>query len=394
MNRAPRCIACLVGLCAALGLAAPSGAGAHAVLQSSEPARGAALDRAPGRVVLRFDEAVESSFGAVRVYDAQGERVDSGEVERPSSESVAIGLATGLPDGPYTATYRVVSADSHPVSGGFVFTVGRSAGASAASVADLVDSGSAGPVTQVAFGVARAVAYAATALLVGGLLFVMLVWPRALGTVSDGGERRRSASQAFAARATVIARAGALAGAAACAAGIVLQGASASGTSVWSALDPTVLGDVLNTRFGWVWALRLGAFVVLGALIWRGAPRARIVGLASVPVVILLLAPALAGHAGAGADSLLLVPANVLHVAAMSAWLGGVALLLFVVPAATRRLEGSERTRLLAAAVCQVLAGRARGRRGAPRERHPAVGSPPRRLRRPSRQRVRARGRS
>ena len=182
-------------LCAALALAAPSGAGAHAVLQSSEPARGAALDRAPGRVVLRFDEAVESSFGAVRVYDAKGERVDSGEVERPSSESVAIGLQPGLPDGPYTATYRVLSADSHPVSGGFVFTVGRSAGASAASVADLVDSGSAGPVTQVAFGVARSVAYAATALLVGGLLFAMLVWPRALGTVSDGGERRRSASR-------------------------------------------------------------------------------------------------------------------------------------------------------------------------------------------------------
>ena len=34
-------------------------------------------------------------------------------------------LAPGLPEGSYTATYRVVSADAHPVSGGFVFSVGK-----------------------------------------------------------------------------------------------------------------------------------------------------------------------------------------------------------------------------------------------------------------------------
>jgi copper transport protein len=43
------------------------------------------------------------------------------------------------------------------------------------------------------------------------------------------------------------------------------------------------------------------------------------------------------------------MPADVVHVVAMSAWLGGLAFLLVAVPAATRALEPADRTRLLAA---------------------------------------------
>ena len=43
------------------------------------------------------------------------------------------------------------------------------------------------------------------------------------------------------------------------------------------------------------------------------------------------------------------MPADVVHVVAMSAWLGGLIFLLAAVPAATRALEPADRTRLLAA---------------------------------------------
>ena len=69
--------------------------------------------------------------------------------------------------------------------------------------------------------------------------------------------------------------------------------------------------------------------------------------------------PALGGHASVQSPVALLTPANVLHVIAMSAWLGGVAVLVFVLRAATARLEAAERTRLLAAVVARfsTLAG-------------------------------------
>ena len=68
----------IAGLACVLALALPATAGAHAVLVDSEPSRGDAVERAPARVVFRFSEPVEIAFGAVRVFDARGERVDSG----------------------------------------------------------------------------------------------------------------------------------------------------------------------------------------------------------------------------------------------------------------------------------------------------------------------------
>ena len=44
-------------------------------------------------------------------------------------------LPFDLPDGAYTATYHVISADSHPVSGGLTFRVGNGKGAGASLAA-------------------------------------------------------------------------------------------------------------------------------------------------------------------------------------------------------------------------------------------------------------------
>ena len=95
---------------------------------SSRPRRPAAItvDRQPRRSRFEFNEPVEGSFGAVRVFDGRGERVDDGDLLRPAgSESVGVRLeGRTCPNGTYTATYRVISADGHPVAGGFVFSIG------------------------------------------------------------------------------------------------------------------------------------------------------------------------------------------------------------------------------------------------------------------------------
>ena len=57
-------------------------------------------------------------------------------------------------------------------------------------------------------------------------------------------------------------------------AGIVLQGATAGGTSFWSALDPGVVREVLGTRFGRIWGLRVLVWLVLGTVLAAGASAA------------------------------------------------------------------------------------------------------------------------
>jgi copper transport protein len=95
---------------------------AHAVLLESSPAENAVLAEAPERVVLRFNEPVRPAV--IRLLRAS----DEGSVELASAQAtdaeVRVPLPAGLPDGSYILSYRVTSADGHPVVGSFVFAIG------------------------------------------------------------------------------------------------------------------------------------------------------------------------------------------------------------------------------------------------------------------------------
>ncbi len=358
---------------------APSAASAHALLVDTIPQRGATLKSQPREIVLRFSESVEGNFGAVRVFDAKAARVDDGRTTHPGGNGaqLAVGLKPGLPDGTYVATYRVISADSHPVSGGLVFSIGAPGAAAAPSVSELIGESRAAAPTQVAFGIARGLTYLATAAMLGGLAFLLLVWMPALRSASGGTERWRDASTDFLRRVRRLLLVGAAVGAVSGVAGLVLQGATAGATSVWTALSPSVVGEVLGTRFGHVWGPRVLAFLALGAAVAlalrglrerSGAPALQPVALgagglaapglprvalmlAALPAAFVAIAPALGGHASVQPPVALLFPLDVAHVLAMSVWIGGLLMVLLALPVATRRLEASDRTRLLAAAL-------------------------------------------
>jgi len=345
-----------LAIAALVALALPAGASAHAVLEETTPERGASLEQPPAEVALRFNEPIEASFGAIRIFDSAGEQIETGELTRPEgrSEAIAVALPEDLPDGTYTATYRVVSADSHPISGGFVFTVGDPGAGGAASVGELLAESDSGPVTDVAFWLARALAYIATGLAVGLLAFAALVWGPALRGLGAGAEWA-PARDAFAARWRRAMAWTVGVGLVASAAMLVLQGATAAGISGFDALDPQVVGEVLKTRFGQSVGARVCAWILLAGylLLHRDGAGARGLGRApaAVAAAALVVSPTLAGHAATHDPRALLVAADVLHVAAMCAWLGGLVALGALMPAATRPLEPAAKTRLLAAAL-------------------------------------------
>ena len=98
----------------AIGLAvgvAPA-AFAHATLIETEPSNDAIVEESPDRVMLQFDEGVESALGAIRVYDGDGRQVDAGEIARPSRDRVEVSIGRRLQRGTYTVTWSVISADS------------------------------------------------------------------------------------------------------------------------------------------------------------------------------------------------------------------------------------------------------------------------------------------
>ena len=339
----------------ALLAAVPAAASAHATLVSTAPERGAKLDASPQFVELRFSETVETQFGAVRVYDASGTQVQDGDPEHPGGKGavVRVPLKPGLSDGGYTVTYRVISADSHPVSSGFVFAVGDGPAATA-GVDELLAGTAAGPVTTTALSVMRALQYLAIALGFGAFLFLGFVWMPALRAAGKA-DAWRAANAAFGTRLRQLMIAAAAIGLLSAAGGVVLQGATASGTSLWSALSLDVVGDVLKTRFGTFWgaaALAWSAVLVL-AVTQTGAVALqppRLIALA-LPLGALGALPALGGHASVQSPRALLLPTNVVHVACMAAWLGGIAVLVLVLRKATAAVPADDRSRLLAESV-------------------------------------------
>jgi copper transport protein len=336
----------------ALALFVPAAASAHARLEGTDPPQGAVVKTEPSAVIFEFDEPVEGNFGAVRVYDAAGERVDEGDAFHPGGEGPKLGvhLKPDLPDGSYTATYRVVSADGHIVSSGYVFSIGNPGKAPTQTVGELIGGSGNGKVTEVAYGLARGLEYTAIALAVGGVAFLFFCWLPALGIAGVGEESRRTAAAAFPKRLRVVLWIGAGIGLLATAAQIVLEGAEAAGVSGFSAITKTIIEETLETRFGTVWGFAFLAWIAIAILVpLLGRPRAWVGLLIGIPLVYLCLCPALSGHGSSQSPVALNFPVNAIHVAAMAIWLGGLAALLLVLPAATRSATTpADRGRLLA----------------------------------------------
>jgi copper transport protein len=301
-------------------LCAPS-ASAHAIVESTEPRIDQVVETSPEQIVMRFNEPVELAFGAIRVYDTNGDRVDDGDADHVGDDlqAVTVPLEADLPNGTYTVTWRVVSADGHPISEAFVFHIGAP-GSRPGGIADDIlrgQSGS-GPLEGVIYGVARWFNFTGMVLLAGALFFRLVIWrPTADAPSEERFEARWRRLLVWSWVAVVLASI----------ASFVLQGAIAGDLSMTDAAKPSVLSEVLETRFGQVAIMKFVVLVLLGVL-WRFASKPWAMPVGLLLLVPLLSSPGLSGHAGTTDPVALNVSVDVLHLIAVSAWIGGLVVLL------------------------------------------------------------------
>jgi copper transport protein len=298
-----------------LALAGP--ASAHASLDSSDPANGAVLTQSPTQISLKFDESVEIALGAVRLYDGSGDELDVGAAHHPNGDNTQVVVSTSpLRDDAYVVAWRVVSADSHPVNGAFTFQVGTGNPTRDPNlVARLLSQDGGNPAAGAVLGAARFVSYAALAVLVGGLVFLVAVWPV--------GRRRR--------RIRVLLWATLAAGVVAGAVAIAVQAPYASGRALTDALKPSEWSQVLRTRSGRAWGLRVLLFAGVGVLLLATLERLRarwwqLVGIFSGLGLFALVAAG--GHGTTGRWAGIGFVATVVHLGGMAVWLGGLTVLL------------------------------------------------------------------
>ncbi len=294
----------VVLLAALLALLLPAPlAHAHAVLVSSDPVDGTTLPAAPSRVTLTFDEPVRLIPGAVQVISNSGVRVDRAVRQQSGNTAVELELPPDLPRGSYTATWRLMSADGHEVSGSVSFGVQQAPDAPP-EARPVVSSSTASDV-------ARGLKYTGLALCVGVLAAAQLVWGSALTL-------RRTR---------------------------ILAGTG------WVLLAAATVIDTVTTGTGlYVQVALLGvAAIALVRNARVGTP------LFAVAAGWLAVGIAASGHAAAGPDPWLATAVTTIHLLAMALWVGGLSVLTLVVLPARRSDELQRWSRVAFGCVAAVL---------------------------------------
>jgi copper transport protein len=317
------------GVIAGLLLLFTPSASAHAELLETNPANGAHFDRAPTEVMLRFSETVSPVRGGFSVLDGNGKTIATPTASTGDGGRVTMPLPGSLGDGVYVINWRVVSADSHPVHGAFVFSIGtaRAAPLGEAGAQSGSDSG-----VGVAFWLFRLLGYASLAMVIGGSFFVIACWP------AGRGNRRAHRILKGAWVAALITTVGSAA----------LQGPYATGGSLAGVVDPQLLLDTLQTSYGVLLIARLVllglAGVVLTGLINSLEPvsRKQIIIVAGVGVLLAGTWSGTGHPAAAGGWSWAALPLDAAHLAGVSIWLGGLAILVACTLGRASRTEDAE----------------------------------------------------
>ncbi|MCZ7439401.1 copper resistance protein CopC [Micromonospora sp. WMMC241] len=312
-------VAGLLLLLVSLLLAPATPASAHAVLVSSSPAASAVVPEAPAQVVITFSEGVRKVPDKVRVIAPDGSRADRGEPTFQGGE-VTIPVDPSAGRGTYLVSYRVISADSHPVSGAFTYSVG-------APSEPPTDSGSdnrANPVTENAVKVTKYAGYVGLLLLVGPALVLAALWPRRLS-------RRGPGRLVWAGLGVLVA---------ATLAELWLQVPYTNGGGLFD-VTGAGLGDVLGSSYGTTHLVRLGllaaAAFLLRPLLAGPIGRTDAIILAVLGGAALFTWP-LAGHPAASPAPAVSVVVDAIHLGGMAVWLGGLVMLAaFLLPRADER---------------------------------------------------------
>ncbi|MDG9682875.1 copper resistance protein CopC [Streptomyces sp. DH18] len=319
-------LAALVSLVFGLLLAGAGSASAHAALTGSDPQDGAVVDTAPKEVTLSFSEAIAVGDDSIRVLDPSGKRADTEAEPRDLSEGgtvrYGVALHSGLPDGTYTVAWQAISADSHPISGAFTFSIGAP---SETTVALSSQEAGGGPV-GVVYDIARYAAYGGFVLLVGGSAFVLICW--------------RGGASALPMQRLVVR--GWLTLTAATLVMLLLRNPYTGSGKFADAFDLAGLQSVLDTKPGAALVSRLlllGAAalfiaVLFGTYVRREDEQERkdlTFGLAvggGVVAAGIAATWAMSEHASTGIQASIAMPVDVAHLLAVAAWLGGLASLL------------------------------------------------------------------
>lgn len=341
-RRSLRVIASLAFVAAALGGQAQP-VFAHAGLEASTPSANSVLEESPTEIVLDFDEAVEADLASISLFDGNSAAIELGAPAAGADDTVVRAPVPALDDGVYAVIWRVTSTDGHVIDGAFSFQVGTAVVGDGQQLIDEVRGGvRAEAVVRWWYGVARFLSLAGAICLIGSGWW-LLRWPATLGR---RGPRRMVAGAWLAL----------LVGSAAA---FGLFGAEAVAGSLADALSPSTWGDLATTQTGRMLLVRVVLAAVLGVLLLLGRQRQQGWWRSATFTAGLftLYTFSASGHPNSLEPATLWIAVDLVHLGAITVWIGGLFAIAVAGRAALSEPDGIRMARRFstAAAICVPL---------------------------------------
>ena len=297
-------------------------ASTHATLVSAEPQDGAMLSTAPSELVLTFNEPIAPLVFTLIAPDGAS---DTPKVEA-AERIVRLRPSRALADGTSILSWRVVSADGHPVAGSLAISVRHRSANAGAQVATQDTA------LRSAIWAFRLLGYIGLFIGIGGAFFVS--WSNGKATF-----RRGIAATLSVGLVTIALSVG-------------LVGTDALGRPLSSLLTGDVWRTGYATSFGLTASIAaLGFALGFAALLIEGNRLQRIASAAAVICAAVALASS--GHASAAPPQMLMRPSVFIHAAAVALWAGSLIPLLLSLG---NSVSGSTALRRFSAAAPWVVA--------------------------------------
>ncbi|TFE28108.1 copper resistance CopC/CopD family protein [Cohnella luojiensis] len=284
---------------------------AHAVLEQTSPSANSRVEVSPPVIEISFNERLDIGGAKLQVLNELSRDVAKGN---PESINDGKGIRIALPklgEGHYTVSYSVISADGHPISGAYVFTVGNPAPLPDASELDPhrqvghSNHGSAGLGQQSFLLYSARILYYAGLLAVAGLAFWSLLL-KVSTTIHEVRNQSLSLAGKFALIATL--------------------------TYVFFSLQDLGQGEPLSEWGRILTETTIGKLYIAQLLLALAAP---LLPSLAAPArlgwaAVALFAEAWSGHAAAFNPLAYTIGLDLAHLAAASLWGGGLVLLLAI----------------------------------------------------------------
>ena len=311
MNKRVKRWWCLALLAACFSVLIPAGsASAHAGLEESEPKPSSWLATSPTEVVLHFDEPVGVVFARIQILDQEGKEVFETRPTRDEDDhSTVRANIDKLGDGTWVVVWRIASADSHPVQGSFAFSIGTSS----SDVTSILNNDSRqGHGLNNLFNIIRFVMFAGILTLLGGVAMVMF------GSQKAPSIRTRMSlwgAWTFSIVASVQA--------------LFAYGPHASGVKVYNVTDLSLLSDTMTTTFGQATLFRIALLLGFSLLLMTFESRSnRLWRLIAIGFSVAIAATFSAvGHPSGESPVALSFTLDVVHLLAVSLWIGALFLI-------------------------------------------------------------------